>query len=431
VLMVPVPLAAELAIASDAHVSQPGGLISPGKESSFAARLSQLLAGAGGTEKPDAQLGPATGEKAAESKKLKMQTKKEPEIAQKKSSLSANEGGKTEALASKAALKEHAKAASSVAEENATGAKAAGKKAGFADQDAKDGGIAAANARLHEKEKAPAVSMKTAKSENADAVAALPAAQLPGAAKGEGPSSGLHEAPRQTGKPAHEAGKAVIEVRDYRSHEPVRAAVDGHTRPANGETAGGKVTERVAENARDADGPELRLIRFTADSGNGTAPAAPRTVRADSFAAYLRESFNNQVVRQSGIILRNNNQGEIRLVLKPEHLGRVRLRIQLDDNRLTGRIFVDSALVKESFEQNLSSMYRAFKSSGFEAYGFEVLVDGGEGNNGSSEGPSDGLFRGLPGSSPVLAAKTAQQLDDAVPILEEMGVQSDFVNLVV
>jgi flagellar protein FlbC len=213
-----------------------------------------------------------------------------------------------------------------------------------------------------------------------------------------------------------ENGKTVIEVRDFRTRK-AGAATQGST-PAETVTVEAG-DEGALETERESADPQIRLVRFPSGDGAGSETATDRTTRSAGFSAYVRENLSSQIVKQSGIILRNNNSGEIRLVLKPEHLGRVRLRIQLDENRLTGRIFVDSSFVKESFEQNLESLYRAFRNSGFEASGFEVLVDGGGAEDGTQKDPGK------------LAAKTLKQLDDAVPILEEIDQQSELINLVI
>ena len=210
--------------------------------------------------------------------------------------------------------------------------------------------------------------------------------------------------------------KTVIEVRDFRTRE-AGAASKGAVPSVTVSVEAGD--EGAPEIERDITGPQIRLVRASFGNGVGNDTAAARAARSDGFQAYVRENLSGQIVKQSGIILRNNNSGEIRLVLKPEHLGRVRLRIQLDENRLSGRIFVDSSFVKESFEQNLEALYRAFRNSGFEPSGFEVFVDG------------RGAHEGTPKDSRPLAAKTLKQLDDGVPILEEIGQQSELINLVI
>ena len=216
--------------------------------------------------------------------------------------------------------------------------------------------------------------------------------------------------PRESVSTNAKRGTAAIEVRDYRTGsdtEAVKAA----------ESTG---SSRQAVEAEE-NGPELKLVRSAGYNVRTLSSDQPRTVRADSsFSAYVRENLSSEIVKQSGIILRNNNKGEIRLVLKPENLGRVRVRIQLDENRISGRIFVDNGFVKENFDQNLESLYRSFRNSGFDASEFEVLVDGRENNN-ESGGKRERSA----------SAKNIRHLDEAVPILEEIGRGSDLVNLVV
>jgi len=236
------------------------------------------------------------------------------------------------------------------------------------------------------------------------------------------PVNGENADSNRAGKTAAESPRVVLEVRDYRT----RAAAENSQSAGRADKAkGDAIPHRSADIDRDLEMPQIRLVKTWNGGAEGVTSSA-RPARGSTFSAFLRETMNNQIVKQSGIVLRNDNQGEIRLVLKPEHLGRVRLRIQLDENRLSGRIFVDSNFVKESFEQNMSSLYRAFKNSGFEASGFEVLVDGGEQRN-----APDGSQKDPTGEYAGLAAKTSQQFDDAVPILEGYGWQSDLVNLVV
>lgn len=93
---------------------------------------------------------------------------------------------------------------------------------------------------------------------------------------------------------------------------------------------------------------------------------------------HLAEQGNRQIVRQSGILLKDNNSGEIRLVLKPESLGNVRVQLQMQDNTITGKIIVDNSAVKTAFEQNMEDLYKAFKESGFDNARLDVEVGGGK-----------------------------------------------------
>ncbi len=104
---------------------------------------------------------------------------------------------------------------------------------------------------------------------------------------------------------------------------------------------------------------------------------------------HLAELGNKQIVKQTGIILKNDNSGEIRLVLKPENLGKVRIQLQMQDNAITGKILVDNSAVKSAFDQNMEALYKAFKESGFETAQLDVQV-GGERSGENSENSEAG-----------------------------------------
>ena len=92
----------------------------------------------------------------------------------------------------------------------------------------------------------------------------------------------------------------------------------------------------------------------------------------------LKADGNNEIVKQTKMILNDSNSGELRMVLKPERLGFVRIRLNLDDNNIVGRIIVDNNNIKEIFENNMDSLLKNFKESGFGSASLEVSVGGGK-----------------------------------------------------
>ena len=203
--------------------------------------------------------------------------------------------------------------------------------------------------------------------------------------------------------------RQIIDIRDFRTASAREVSASSE------QTA--EMETKPSDPAQEA---APRLVRFSGEHMANSRPSAAAGRSESPFSAYVREQLGSEVVKQTGIILKNGNRGEIRLVLKPEHLGRVRMRVELDHNRLSGKIFVDSSFVKESFEQGLEELYRAFRSNGYETGTFEVLVDGRNEGNGAGDKRKDGLN-----------AKTLKQLDEAVPILEEIDYQSELINLVI
>lgn len=164
---------------------------------------------------------------------------------------------------------------------------------------------------------------------------------------------------------------ATLKVIDLRTQDVEPVSLDTAAAVNKNTTDGG-----------DASGLPFRSIEIDVrpagveNSNNGRAANS----QAPALLAELRNTANTEIVKTSGIVLRDGGEGEIRLNLKPENLGNVRIRLALHDNQVTGRIVVDNSAVREVFEQNLDNLYRAFRDSGLNASGLEVTV-GGEGFN--------------------------------------------------
>ena len=71
-------------------------------------------------------------------------------------------------------------------------------------------------------------------------------------------------------------------------------------------------------------------------------------------------------VKAGNIVLRDNNQGSISMILKPESLGNVKINLQVTDNVITGQITVHSKEAFEAFKQNMDNLRQAFQDSGFD-----------------------------------------------------------------
>ena len=138
-----------------------------------------------------------------------------------------------------------------------------------------------------------------------------------------------------------------------------------------------------------------------------------------SFSRMFRETMNPEIVRQSTFVLKGNQQGEIRLNLRPEHLGNVRVRLEIVENRITGRIIVDSALVRETVEQNLDDLARAFREQGYESASLDVSVSGNGENRAGERELAD----------QAAARRAIKEIEETVPAMEA-GYHS-IVNVIV
>jgi flagellar protein FlbC len=103
----------------------------------------------------------------------------------------------------------------------------------------------------------------------------------------------------------------------------------------------------------------------------------------------LEENINNKIVKQSSLVLKDSGSGEIKLILKPEQLGNVRIKLNMSDNRISGQILVDNAAVKEMFEQNLHNLEKTFRENGFDTAALNVSVGGDRSGSGRRENNSD------------------------------------------
>lgn len=99
--------------------------------------------------------------------------------------------------------------------------------------------------------------------------------------------------------------------------------------------------------------------------------------QGSTFQEMFAQTLNNHVpefVKAGTLVLKNNNQGEINMNLKPESLGNVKLFLQVSDKVITGQITVHSKEAMEAFKQNLESIKQAFVANGFEEANINLVM---------------------------------------------------------
>jgi flagellar hook-length control protein FliK len=134
----------------------------------------------------------------------------------------------------------------------------------------------------------------------------------------------------------------------------------------------------------------------------------------------LQERLLPEIVHQAGIVLRDGGEGEIRLVLKPEHLGSVRIRLQLGESSLEGRIVVDNSNVKELLDAHLEQLKNALRQEGYASANIDVTVSGGrDGRRGLS--PDLAL--------PAVFGRAAGDFERVTPAVLDLGFTT--VNLLI
>ncbi len=194
-------------------------------------------------------------------------------------------------------------------------------------------------------------------------------------------------------------------VQDLRTEQPERVQTD--TRDA------------VRSVHMNADGSADMSLTFRLPEGSGELS---RTIQSDAamhsksftdvLSAQLRDSVPD-IVRTGAFVLKDANSGIIRLTLHPETLGNVRISLDLNDRKVGGRIVVLSREAYDAFRENMDALRDAFISEGFEAEGFDLSWNDGQGGSGSqtADGKTSAPF--YAGSIPdvMSGVKTADRVE--------------------
>ena len=168
-----------------------------------------------------------------------------------------------------------------------------------------------------------------------------------------------------------------LEVRDLRTGPAPEVPVNRVPAFA-GEAAGGirEVELRV------------ELPGNSRSSGEGlSSGGVPARAFEEVLAGELRGGLGDDIVRQASIILKDGGAGIIRLALKPESLGNVKIRLEMAENKIAGRIIVESNEALRAFEREIQSLEQAFRDSGFNGASIEMSVSS---DNGGSRGNRQG-----------------------------------------
>lgn len=109
--------------------------------------------------------------------------------------------------------------------------------------------------------------------------------------------------------------------------------------------------------------------------------APTQVVESSKISTYLKESGVDSIVNQAKVILQGDNKGEINLILRPDNLGTVKIKLSLEEGSISGKILVDNNSVKEAFKGVLNDLTNSFINSGFEAANLDVFINNRQESN--------------------------------------------------
>jgi hypothetical protein len=156
------------------------------------------------------------------------------------------------------------------------------------------------------------------------------------------------------------------------------------------------------------------LVQGLFDNTDGKNAAPQQESLFSSMLSAEIEKAAGDFVKAGSIVLRDNNAGNINLVLHPDSLGDVKIHLKLTDNVIAGHILVTSEDAYLAFKNSIESLKAAFQSGGFEAGQFDLSWSQNNDGNGQQQKGN------TPWKTPLAALREYDDAAvDAVPIFGE------------
>ena len=159
------------------------------------------------------------------------------------------------------------------------------------------------------------------------------------------------------------ADRLSVEVRDFRSEKSGNELNNNSDLRVNAVTELKTADSGFKEISLELHMPNQAAKASAADAGWGTKAAF---AFEDLLARELHQNFNNDIVRHASMILRDEGKGIIRLALKPDTLGSVKICLEMAENKIIGRIVVESEEALKAFRKEIEVLEQSFRESGYD-----------------------------------------------------------------
>jgi len=123
----------------------------------------------------------------------------------------------------------------------------------------------------------------------------------------------------------------------------------------------------------DAALRDVRSFAVTEGSPDKPAEAAAVAKGRDTAAAPVKTDVFEQIVQRAAVHMKSD-QGEMRIDLKPEFLGHVRLQIVTENQQVTVRILTELPMVRDMIESNIQQLKSDLQQQGLRVERVEVAV---------------------------------------------------------
>ncbi len=192
-------------------------------------------------------------------------------------------------------------------------------------------------------------------------------AQEDGAQSKEAAGSKVSELKKNSKKP-------VIQVTDLRTKVEAAAQKETVKEAKKNFVATVKETEKGAVQMTLDLNDQAQKNILSLDSQSAASDGS-------TFQAMLKNQITQNAgdfVKAANIVLRDNDQGQINLILHPEELGNVKISMEVHGKEIVGHITVSSREAMEAFGQSADALKNSFLQSGFENAKFDVSFAGSQ-----------------------------------------------------
>jgi flagellar hook-length control protein FliK len=157
-------------------------------------------------------------------------------------------------------------------------------------------------------------------------------------------------------------------------------------------------TQLSVNSSTDKVRTDLALVTINQQQ----APASNSEVTASTTNHVNRDDLFAQIVDKVKVLV-NNGHSEMEISLKPEHLGKLQLKISVVDQVVTAKFTAESQQVKEVIETHLNQLRRNLQDTGVQVD--QLMVSVGQQNNGNGFQNSSHFQGDYSGNSNAILAK--------------------------